>query len=109
MGQRITLIVTVLNILRVHQDHLRQGAGKLLILSHTVGTGASRRLTSNTLLEGQSGRLSIVLKAGFHQVDTVIVKAADWDAEFDRHYNVTLKLPVDLCILAIERDARREL
>ncbi|EMC93956.1 hypothetical protein BAUCODRAFT_36425 [Baudoinia panamericana UAMH 10762] len=80
----------LLNILCVHKDHHRRGAGTMLV---QWGVVRAERLGLRSCLEASPAGYPLYLRLGFRQVDTVVVKAADWDGSFDRHYIVMLKQP----------------
>ena len=89
----------VLNLLCVHRDWQRRGAGTLLV---QWGLARSESLGLPAYLEASPAGYGLYLKLGFHEIDVVVVKAEDWDGGFDRHYVAMLKNVKDVSRLSVK-------
>ena len=91
----------MLAILTVHQDYQRKGAGTLLV---QWGLQKSEELGLPAYLEASPAGKFLYKKLGFHQIDTVIVKAEDWGGDEDHHYIAMLKEPEKASSLPVKGD-----
>lgn len=80
----------VLNLLCIHKDFQRRRAGTLLV---EWGLERAANLGLPAYLEASPAGFFLYRNLGFHEIDDIVVKAADWDGDFDRHYVVMLKGP----------------
>jgi predicted N-acetyltransferase YhbS len=80
----------VLSLLCVHVDYQRQGVGKSLV---RWGLQQSETLGLPVHLEASPEALPLYQSLGFDVVDTVVIKAEDWDGRFERRYTVMLWRP----------------
>ncbi|KAK3046085.1 hypothetical protein LTR09_012400 [Extremus antarcticus] len=90
---------SLLNILCVHRDFQRRGAGTLLV---QWGLVHSERVGLPAYLEASPAGFPLYLKLGFHQIDVCVIKAGDWDGDFDRHLIAMLKNPHDASSPAVK-------
>ena len=79
-------------IIAVHQEHQRRGVGTLLV---QWGMAEAARLRLPIYLQASTAGYPLYLKLGFRKVDTVLVKAEDWDGTYDKMYNAMVKYPQD--------------
>ncbi|KAK5111931.1 hypothetical protein LTR85_011678 [Meristemomyces frigidus] len=94
----------LLSILCVHQGHQRKGAGTSLV---GWGLRLAEGLHLPVSLEASLAGFPLYSSLGFHQVDTIIIKAIDWDGNYDRHYAVMLK-PLEESSLVKRASAQTE-
>ncbi|KAK2737890.1 hypothetical protein FQN57_007341 [Myotisia sp. PD_48] len=64
-------------------NHQRRGVGTLLM---SWGEEQARKHSLSVYLEASPAGYPLYIKLGFKQVDTVVIKAEDWDGDSDRHY-----------------------
>jgi len=83
--------VSVLALLCVHPDHRRQGVGTELV---QWGLRQAAALSLTVHLEASPEGLPLYQSLGFEVVETVVVRAKDWDGGFERKYAVMLRKPV---------------
>ena len=91
----------MLNLLCVHRDFQRRGAGTLLV---QWGLAKSESLGLPAYLEASPAGYGLYLKLSFHQIDVVVVKAEEYDGPCDRHYVVMLKEAKDLSRSRVKGD-----
>jgi N-acetylglutamate synthase-like GNAT family acetyltransferase len=77
-------------VIAVHQDYQRRGVGTLLV---QWGLAEAERLQLPIYLQASTAGYPLYLKLGFHKVDTVVIKAEDWDGSSDKAYNAMVKYP----------------
>jgi predicted N-acetyltransferase YhbS len=77
----------VLGLLCVHREAQRQGVGAAL-----VQWGLKRSIEENlpAYLEASTAGFPLYQKLGFKKIDTMVVKAEDWNGDRDLQYNVML-------------------
>lgn len=80
----------VLGLLCVHPDFQRRGVGKALV---QWGLQQAADLGLTVHLEASPEGLSLYRSLCFKVVETVVVKADQWDGEFERQYIVMLRQP----------------
>jgi predicted N-acetyltransferase YhbS len=75
----------VLGLLCVHREAQRQGVGAAL-----VQWGLDRAIEEKlpAYLEASTAGFPLYTKLGFSKMDTMIVKAEDWNGDRDLQYNV---------------------
>ena len=78
----------MLALLCVDPKYQRKGAGTLLV---QWGLHKAESLGLPAYLEASPAGLNLYPKLGFHQIDTVIVKAEDSGEEEDKQYIAMLK------------------
>lgn len=83
----------VLGLLCVHPDYQRQGVGKALV-RWGLQQAASMGLTVH--LEASSEGLPLYRSLQFEVLETVIVKAEEWDGGFERRYVVVFWKPTNM-------------
>ena len=84
------LLVPVCALLCVHRDHQRRGAGTALV---QLSLDQAENLGLPAYLEASVHGYPLYLKLGFYEIDTVTVKADNWDGSCDMNYVVMLKNP----------------
>jgi len=80
----------VLGLLCVHPDFQRRGVGKELV---RWGLRQAADLGLTVHLEASPEGIPLYRSLGFKTVETVIVKADQWDGGFERRYIVMLREP----------------
>lgn len=80
----------MLSLLCVRQDFQRKRAGTLLV---EWGLERAASLALPTYLEASPAGFHLYRKLGFYQIDVVVVRAGEWDGDFDRHYVAMLTRP----------------
>ena len=80
----------LLNLLCIHQDFQRRGAGTALV---EWGMEVARSLGLAIHLEASAAGYELYRKLGFKQVDVAIVKKEEWDGDHDRRYIAMVKEP----------------
>lgn len=73
----------LLNLLCIHQDFQRRGAGTLLVKR---GMEIADELGLAVHLEASPAGFGLYRKLGFRQVEVGVIKAEDWDGDHDREY-----------------------
>lgn len=91
--------LTVLNLLCIHQDSQRHGAGTLLVQE---GLALAKSKGLSAYLEASPMGFHLYQKLGFHQVDVGIVQAAEYDGDQDRKYIAMIKDPEDSSKLPVK-------
>ena len=71
----------LLNLLCIHQDLQRQGAGTMLVQQ---GLALAESLGLPAYLEASTVGYHLYSKLGFEQFGTATIKAEDWDGDHDR-------------------------
>ena len=89
----------VLALLAVHQQYQRRGAGTLLV---QWGLRKSESLRLPAYLEASPAGHQLYSKLGFQQIDTVLVRAEEWDGNVDKHYIAMLKRPENASSLPVK-------
>lgn len=77
----------VLGLLCVHREAQRQGVGAALV---QWGLNWSAEENLPAYLEASTAGFPLYQKLGFKKIDTMIVKAEDWNGDRDLQYNVML-------------------
>src|SRR5207248_1577356 len=86
-------LVPVCALLCVHRDHQRRGAGAALV---QWGLDQAENFGLPAYLEASVYGYPLYLKMGFHEINTMTVKAEKWDGSHDMNYVVMLKNPGDV-------------
>lgn len=80
----------LLNLLCVHQDFQRKGAGAMLV---KWGMNCADELDLPIHLEASAAGFGLYKKLGFRQVEVAVVKAEDWDGDHDRSFIAMVRHP----------------
>lgn len=82
----------LLNLLCIHQDFQRKGAGTALM---QWGMDVASNLRLAIHIEASAAGYELYRKLGFKQVDVAIVRKEEWDGDHDRRYIAMVKEPDD--------------
>jgi predicted N-acetyltransferase YhbS len=86
------VLVLACALLFVHRDHQHHGAGTALV---QWGLDQAENFSLPAYLEAGVYSYPLYLKMGFHEINTITVKAEMWDGSRDMNYVVMLKNPGD--------------